>query len=258
MNEPSDGSSSLPQVPGERPRRARFTILGLMLAIAVVAILLAAAEKLRGVELVLALTFLALLVVQWVLLQDQRQIASIGFWVLAVFANVLYAIACTAPNFTYFVILFLGWLVIVMPAIIRLGMSWANGLTRGKSIPKRTGHPAMLSVIFLALLPIVTLLTYWPLHLAFLIARPGLESVADRVDAGGAVGAPVRVGFFQIVDSAVDPLSGNVGLIINPVRHGRTGLVRVRPGSPPDTRGPIAGSDLDVVLGGGWRYRQGD
>jgi hypothetical protein len=90
-----------------------------------------------------------------------------------------------------------------------------------------------------------------------LIARPKLDRLANRVDAGSAV-APVRVGLFWIVGSDVDPLTGNAGLIINPARHGRTGLVRIRPGAPPDPRGPIAGSDQDVHLGGGWQYRQGD
>ena len=257
MNEPVDGASSLDEGSDERPRRARFTILRLMIAVAVVAILLAAAEGLRGVVLVLALTSLVLFGVGWVLRLDQREIGSMGFWVLAVFANVLYAVACTTPNSTYFGVLILGWLVIVMPAIFGQGMSWANRSIREKFVPKRTGHPAVFSVMFLAVLPIVTLLTCWPLHMAFLIARPRLEILANRVDAGSAV-LPIRVGVFQIVGSDVDSLTGNVGLIINPARHGRTGLVRIRPGSPPDTRGPIAGSDLDVVLGGGWRYRQGD
>jgi hypothetical protein len=243
--------------PDERPHRTRFTILRLMMAVAVVAILLAVADGLRGIVLVLAVTFLALFGVRWVLLQDQRTIASLGFWVFAVFANVLYAAACITPNSTYFGILFVGWLFIVMPAIIGHGMSWANGSTHGKSVPKRSGHQAVLLVMLLAVLPVLTLLTNWPLRLAFVITRPGLESLANRVDAGSAVG-PVRIGLFQFVGSDVDPITGNVGLIINPVRHRRTGLVRVRPGTPPDPRGPIEGSDLDVPLGGGWRYRQQD
>ena len=212
---------------------------------------------LRGILLILAITFLVLFGVRWVVRLDQREIGSLGFWALAVFANVLYAVACTTPNSAYFGVLILGWLVFVMPAIIGQGTSWANRSTQGKSVPTRTGHPVVLSVVFLAVLPIVTLLTYWPLHLAFLIARPRLDRLANRVDAGSAV-APVRVGLFRIVGSDVDPLTGNVGLIINPARHGRTGLVRIRPGAPPDPRGPIAGSDQDVPLGGGWRYRQGD
>ena len=244
----------------------RFTILRLMMAVAAVAILLAAALGLRGVLLVLGLTFIVLFGFRWVLAQDQRDIATLGFWVLAVLANLLYAAACSTPDSAYFGVLFLGWLVIVMPAILGQGMSWANRSMRPRSVPKRFGHPAVLLVMFLAVLPFVSLVTFWPLHLAFLIARPQLERLADRVEATSAVGTPgrmvlfqpIRVGWFKIVDSAVDPLSGNVGLVINPARHGRSGLVRVRPGSPPDPRGPIAGSVLDVPLGGGWRYRQQD
>jgi hypothetical protein len=258
MNKHLELADETVDAPEGPPPGGRFTILRLMMAVAVVAILLAAAEGLQGIVLVLAVTFLAVFGVRWVLIKDQREIASLGFWVLAVFANKLYAAACTAPDSTYYGILFFGWLVIVMPAILGQGMSWAHCPTRGKSVSQRIRRPAELSVMFLAVLPVVTLLTFWPLRLAFLIARPRLESLADRVDSGSAVVAPVRVGLFQIADSAVDPLTGNVGLIIKPVRHGRTGLVRVRAGSPPDARGPIAGSVMDVTLGGGWRYRQQD
>jgi hypothetical protein len=264
MNEQSDGADH-PVLPDEttdgseeRPPRPRSTILRLMMAVAVVAILLAAAQGLSGIVLVFALAILALIGVRWVLCLDQREIATFGFWVIAVFANVLYAAACVTPDSTYFGILLIVWLVIVMPAIIRQGISWANGSLHGKAVPNGTRHAAVVSVIFLAVLPVLTLLTSWPLHLNFLIARPSLERLADRVDAGGAVVAPVRTGLFQIVDSAVDPITGNVGLIINRARHGRSGLVRVRPGTPPDDRGPIDGSRLDVPLGGGWRYRQED
>jgi hypothetical protein len=242
--------------PDDRPPRARFTILKLMMAVAVVAILLAVAEGLRGIILVLACTFLALFGVRWVLLRDQREIASLGFWTFAVLANLLYAGASISPDSKYFYILFLGWLVIVMPAIIGQGMSWANGSPHGKSVPKQTARAAVFLVMFLAVLPAVTLLSYWPLRLAFLIARPRLENLANRVDAGSTVGAPIGVGLFQIVNSDVDPMTGNVGLIINPVRHGRTGFVRVRPGNRPDAPGPIEGSELDVPLDGAWRYRQ--
>jgi hypothetical protein len=121
---------------------------------------------------------------------------------------------------------------------------------------KRIARPAVLLVMFLAVLPVVTLVTYWPFHVAFLIARPRLESLANRVDAGSAVFAPIWVGLFQFVGSDVDPVTGIVGLIISPARHGRTRLVRARPGNSPDALGPIEGSDLDVPLGNGWRYRQ--
>jgi hypothetical protein len=264
MNDLSDGADR-PVFPDEtmdgaeeRPPRARSSILRLMMAVAVVAILLAAGQGLNGIVLVFALAFLALFGVRWVLLRGQREIATLGFWVLAVFANVLYVAACIAPDSTYFGILLLGWLVIVMPAIIGQGMSWANGSLRGNVLLNRSRRTAVVSVIFLAVLPVLTLLTSWPLHLTFLIARPSLESLADRIDAGGAVVAPVRVGLLQIVDSAVAPMTGNVGLIIKRARHGSRGLVRVRPGTPPDVRGPIDGSRLDVPLGEGWWYRQED
>jgi hypothetical protein len=103
-----------------------------------------------------------------------------------------------------------------------------------------------------------TVRSLWPLHLAFLAARPALEHLADRVYAGQATGFPRWAGPFRVARTAVDPVTGNVGLMIDPNPGGPTGLVRICPGSPPDPRGPFGWDDLRVDLGWGWEYREED
>ena len=46
--------------------------------------------------------------------------------------------------------------------------------------------------------------------------------------------------------------------MIDPSPSGPTGLVRVRPGDPPNRCGPFRWDDLDVDLGWGWEYREED
>jgi hypothetical protein len=107
-------------------------------------------------------------------------------------------------------------------------------------------------------LPLATMGTLWPLRLAFLVARPALERLADGAAAGQALAGPQWAGPYRLVQSAVDPASGEVALMTDPNPSGAKGFVRVNPGIPWDRRGPILGTDLDVELGWGWEYRQDD
>ena len=100
--------------------------------------------------------------------------------------------------------------------------------------PSLSEAAAWLSVGVLALLPLFTLLTLWPLRLGFAASRPALEHIADQVAAGQTITYPQQVGLFRIAGSVVDPSSGSVGLLIDPNPNGYTGFVRVRPGTPPD------------------------
>ena len=82
--------------------------------------------------------------------------------------------------------------------------------------------------------------------------------MADQVAAGQASSSPQWVGPFRVARSVVDPVSGNVGLMIDPNPSGPTVLVRVRPVTPPDRRGLFGWDDLLVDLGWGWEYREED
>jgi hypothetical protein len=154
-------------------------------------------------------------------------------------------------------LLFVG-LVIAVPTITALGIAWAVLSYRDHSLPERHRQAIGISVFVLTVLPVLTLWTFWPLHMAFVSARPALDRLADQVAVGKAVGFPQQAGLFRILGSAVDPASGNVALLTDDNPNGPNGLVRVRFGNGSNAKGPIVGSNLDVNLGGGWSYRDDD
>ncbi|MFI5387530.1 MAG: hypothetical protein ACHQ50_15585 [Fimbriimonadales bacterium] len=239
--------------------RLRFTVRSLMIAVVVVAGLLALPTERSVIVIALSVPCLALIGGQWLVFQGHRHLAAFGFWVLATLTNVLYAAACVAPDSYLLPALFLGWLVIVAPTIGGLGAAWAILATREGAVPRRSPPTAWLSVIALSVMPLATLCTLWPLHLAVFTARPALELLADQVAAGQAPGFPRRAGLFWVAGSAVDTATGNVGLMIDPNPNGPTGFVRVSPGTPLEHRfRPIGADDLEVDLGGGWWYHEED
>jgi hypothetical protein len=229
-----------------------------MIAVIVAAGLLSVSSGWGVIVIAVSLPCLALIGTQWLAFRGHRHVAAFGFWVPAILANTLYIACCIAPDRYLLGRLFLGWLVIVVPSIAGLGTSWAMLATREGAVPRLSRPAAGFTIFVLAVLPVLMLWTFWPLHLAFLMARPTLELVADQVAVGQAVGFPRRAGLFQVLGSAVDPISGSVGLMIDPNPIGATGFVRVHPGTAPDQRGPIVGSELDVNLGGRWWYREDD
>jgi len=229
-----------------------------MIAVVVVVGLLALPTDRSVIVIALSLPCFALIGAQCLVFRGHRHLAAFGFCVLATLTNVLYAAFCVAPDSYLLIPLFLGWLVDVVPTIGGLGAAWAILATRDGAVPRRSPQKAWLSVIALSVLPLVTLCTLWPLHLAFLTARPTLERLADQVAAGQAASFPQRAGLFRVAGSAVDPISGNVGLMIDPNPSGPTGFVRVRRGTPRNRRGPFGWDDLDVDLGWGWEYREED
>lgn len=238
--------------------RVRFTIRTLMVAVLAVAGLLALPNGLGLIMLVSCLPCFAMIGGQWLVFRGHRHLAALGFWSLATLTNVLYAASCLAPDIYLLAPLFFGWLIIGATTVGALGAAWARLAIQEGALPRRRPRTVWMSVIALCLLPLVTLWTFWPLRLAFLTFRPALDRLADQVAAGQAASFPRWVGPFRVARSAVDPVSGNVGLMIDPNPNGPTGLVRVRPGDPPDRSGPFRWDDLLVALGWGWEYREED
>jgi hypothetical protein len=230
----------------------------MMIAVAVVAGLLGLPGEWGFFVIVLSLACLAWIGPQWLVIRGRRRVAAFGFWILASLTNLLYGAACVAPDRYLLIPLFLGWLIVLAPTIGGLGVAWARLATREGAVPLRSPPATWLTVIALSVMPLVTLWTLWPLRLAFLAARPALERLADRVTAGQTAGFPEWVGPFRLARSAVDPVSGNVGLMIDPISIGRPRLVRVRPGMPQARTGPFGWDDLCVELGWGWEYREED
>jgi hypothetical protein len=195
---------------------------------------------------------------QWVIHRGLRLLAAVSFWAVALSANALYAGCCIAPDSYLLVGLVLGWAVIVLPAIVSFGTAWAVLGARARAVPRRSVDVSAPAVFLLAMLPILTLGTMWPLRIGFLAARPALERLADKVAAGKAVTLPQQVGLFRLVKSAVDPVSGNVALITDANPSGPKGFVRGGSAYRANPAGPIVGSNLNIGLGGGWDYRDED
>jgi hypothetical protein len=244
--------------PYTRSRRPRYTIGGFMILIAVVAGLCALPTGLALLLIPLSIPCLAVAIARRMFLRRRLRLAAYSFWGLAIAINTLTAFSCITPNSHLLRPIFLGLIFIGLPTIVALGTAWAVMFARQSSVTRQTSDAAGMAIFVLTILPIVTLWSLWPLHLAFLISRPAMTRLADQVAAGMAVEFPQRIGLFSVVSAAVSPVSSDVGLMLKPSPRGLTGFVRARPGSAPKSNGLIAGSNLNVGLGDGWSYREDD
>jgi hypothetical protein len=237
----------------------RFRLWQIMIAVMAVALLLALPDGWGMIVLpALAIPFLGTTYALCLVFRKRRRLAMFAFWLPAALSNVLFAALCVSPEVYLLGFAFFVWLIFILPTTAVFGVAWAVLATREGSVWHRFPPGAWLAVVALAVLPLVTLWSFWPLRLAFLTVRPALNRLADQVAAGAGPSFPQWVGPFRVARSAVDPASGNVGLMIDPNPNGPTGLVRVCPGIPPNRRGPIGWDDLQVDLGWGWEYREED
>jgi hypothetical protein len=210
------------------------------------------------IVLPLGLLSFAVVGTQWMVFREKRRLAALVFWTLAFLINLLYIASCVAPDIYLLGLLFFAWLILLGPAVGGAGAAWARLATRDVGLPRRSVLTAWVSVIGLTLMPLVTVWTFWPLHLAFLMFRPDLDRLADEVAAGATPTFPRWVGPFHVAQAAIDADSGNVGLMIDANPSGPMGLVRVRAGDPAYLNSPFRGDDLCVDLGRGWEYREED
>jgi hypothetical protein len=232
-----------------------------MIAVVIVAGILALPSGWREFAALLTIEVVTVLAARRLLSRGKGRLAGICFWVLAILANVLYAAACVVPVGFLPEFLCLGWLLILLPTLAGFGSTWATLASRDLAVDRPRRSRPWLWVIFLTAMPLATAVTLWPFRLMFLAAMPALDRLANRVAAGQAVGSPVSAGPFRIVASAVDPASGNVGLVIDPNPNGPTGFIREGRAISPGPYGcfrPFRGDALHVGLGGGWCYHEED
>ncbi len=111
-----------------------------------------------------------------------RRLAAVGFVGIAILSNTLYALASLYPDYMLTPALRIAWFMAFLPAIGALGTAWAKLATQVDATPRRSPWVSWASVLVLAMMPGITLATVWPLHLAFLVYRSSLESLADRVE----------------------------------------------------------------------------
>jgi hypothetical protein len=230
-----------------------------MIAIAITAGLLALSEGLRGVAVALSIPCLALFSAWRLLLGGHRRLAAIGFWSLAIPANVLSVAICALPGILSY-LLFLLWLYVLLPTIAGFGATWAVLATRGGVVPHRSRRSAWIWVVALAVMPGVTAWTIWPFRLEFMAEKSALERVADQIAAGQAVSFPQWAGPFRLVASRFDPGTGGVALLTDPNPGGPSGFVRHK-GSFTDLdncHSPIRGDWWHVGLGEGCCYHEED
>ncbi len=188
-----------------------------------------------------------------------RRVALVGFVGLAILSNTLYTLASLYPDYMLRPALKIAWIMVVLPATGAFGAAWAKLATQAHATPRRSPWASWASVVVLAMTPGITVATVWPLHVAFLVYRPSLERLADRVETGYSINSPSWVGPFRLDGSGVDPYSNTVGLFIDPNPGGRTGFVRVHSEAPDtDHFALLLGTDTNVKLGWGWSYRQDD
>ncbi len=235
----------------------RFTIRSLMIAVALAGGLLAVARSPIALVVAFGLLYLAMIGVMWWMFRGFRRLSACCFGVVAALINTLSAALCIfLLNLSGVVLISLGWLL-AFPIVIGTGAAWATAATRRGAMPHRSSFLAWPFVIVLALLPLTMLLTHWPFHLAFLVSRPALDRLADRVAAGQAVTSPQWAGLFRVVGSAVEPSDGSVGLIIDPDPSGRSGFVRVGAGSgltAGHSSAPFHNLNFDLPLRDRWWY----
>jgi hypothetical protein len=239
--------------PGPQWLRPRFTIRSLMITIAVLAGLLAMHTALALILIALLIPYVSRLGSQWLVRQQHRRLAASAFGIATISTNVGIAMSCVTPNPKVFYLIFLGLWVTGVPTIAALGSAWIALMPRKNAAASRLREAAGISVIVLCLLPSLTLVSLWPLRLAFLVSRGGMESLESQVAAGMPPFFPRRVGVFYLTAATIQ--SGYVGLGTDTERRPTTGFVRLRRGGTRSTRGPFVGVTFDVYLGRGWWYR---
>jgi len=238
----------------------RFTIRSLMVAVAISAGILALYQTFGGPGLLIAcfgLSYIGFIGVLWSMFRGFRRLSALCFGIAAALANVGCFLGCVYfLSMAGLVFMSLIWLV-PFPIMVCAGVTWAVKTTHRNASPRRSALVAWPLVLGLGFAPLTMLLSHWPLRLAFQLSRPAMERLADRVAAGQSLTAPEWAGMFYVVDSAVDPASGNVGLILDP--SVRSGFVRVGPGiSPEQNLGPFYNLNVNEHLGGRWSYQNED
>jgi hypothetical protein len=240
--------------------RWRFTIASMTLAIAVIAGVLALPSVARVLAGLLCIASLYLIAARRIVEGGTRNrpLAAGTFWAVALCVNLVAVICCLPPDYLVLGTVFLGLLLVGIPSLVAFGIAWVRLMDGEGAAPPRSVKVGGLLVFIMALLPMVTLGTFWPLSLAFFNSRPAFERMADQVAAGRTLVFPQYVGLFQINGTELDPVSGNVGLMIEPDRSHPAGFVRLGPGPAASLSSPFSGSNLHVELGGKWSYREED
>ena len=106
----------------------RYLVRSLLIAVLVIACLLALPSSWLVWVLMFGCPGLALIVAQWLLSRDYRQLAALCFGVVGTLVNVVYAASCIHPISFVLFTLFAG-LFFTVPTVLSFGVSWATMAT---------------------------------------------------------------------------------------------------------------------------------
>ena len=204
----------------------RFKIRTLMIAVAAVAVLLLAV---RFPPLVVALFLAACAVLAhglWLAARRFKRLPAAAFGVAGGMLNLLCFGASMAGSPSIVIIFGALPCLIGTAVVFGFGAAWCFASARDLKLSRRSLVLRWTVVAVISIAPVTMLFTHWPFRLAFLVSRPALERLADEVGGGAPVTMPRCAGMFVIVGSAVDPKTGNVGLITDPNSSGRSGFER--------------------------------
>jgi hypothetical protein len=234
-----------------RLAHSRFTIRALMAVIATAAILFWLFRRAGSLPFLVALGGLALAFISWACVRGRPRAAAIGFIVAIVAANACVAPICIYCDGSWWIGVYAG-LFGAIPMALGFATAWALARTTGR---RSVIYVLRLLSLALVVTPFVTLWTFWPLHVAFLVSRPALERLADRVAAGHAPAFPVSAGVYRIVGCALDYHTGNIALVTDSNPAGRSGFVRSEPGT---SHGPFSSLFMGIKLNRRWSFELED
>jgi hypothetical protein len=155
--------------------RRRLTIGSLMIAIAVMACLLALPGWTAFLMIALAVPCFAAIAAERLVFRRRLRLAAFSFWIVAMLANLLTVVYCIAADSRALTPMTYGIVIVATPTIFALGTAWGILLLRQRTLTPCAHNAARWSVFVLAVLPVFTLSTYWPVHIAFLAARAPLN-----------------------------------------------------------------------------------
>ena len=250
------GDRPLGEPPPSFGWRPRVTIRGLMIATAAVAVAIWVGQQYQmilvsGCYLIVPtiLGFLA-----WRAARNRPTLALGTAGVVAVPASGITAWLCVQP---------LPMVGQILPAVVAGSVTpvligcvvawWGSDHPRGWTSRRIAGQALIL---LCAGLPGSMAATFWPLHLAFGLARPEMIRLAERVGRGEKVPFPRSVGAYTVVGILVSPRrNGNLAILLDDDPAGPVGFVRILDASDliADQLRPHP-TDYRISLGEGWSY----
>ncbi|MDE2507492.1 MAG: hypothetical protein KGM43_09790, partial [Planctomycetota bacterium] len=119
----------------------------------------------------------------WRVARQRPRLATWGFWVAAAVSTISVADFCvydvSVSGYVAAVLLTL----LLVPATVGFGVAWEANVQE-RADKRAVFGLAPLVVGVLSVLPPSMITTFWPLRVAFLVSRPALNRLADRVEAG--------------------------------------------------------------------------